>query len=100
MRIGAASVVMRDLRRSVAAKRELSRKAKLSVYRLISVPTLTYGHELWVVAERTKLRVQAAEICFLRREAGLSLRDRVRSSAIQEQLGAEPLLLRTQRSQI
>ena len=32
--------------------------------------------------------------------AGLSLRDRVRSSAIQEELGVEPLLLRAKRSQM
>jgi len=45
-RIGAASAVMRALYRSLVVKRELSRKAKLSIYRSIYVPTLTYGHEL------------------------------------------------------
>ncbi|TWW60624.1 R2 Retrovirus-related Pol polyprotein from type I retrotransposable element [Takifugu flavidus] len=75
-RIGAASTVMRTLHRSVVVKRELSRKAKLSIYRSIFVPTLTYGHELWVMTERTRSRVQAAEMSFLRRVAGLSLRDR------------------------
>uniref|UniRef100_A0A674P165 Reverse transcriptase domain-containing protein n=1 Tax=Takifugu rubripes TaxID=31033 RepID=A0A674P165_TAKRU len=81
-RIGAASTVMRTLHRS------------------IFVPTLTYGHELWVMTERTRSRVQAAEMSFLRRVAGLSLRDRVRSSAIREELGVEPLLLRVERSQM
>ncbi|TWW55861.1 hypothetical protein D4764_09G0009110 [Takifugu flavidus] len=37
---------------------------------------------------------------FLRRVAGLSLRDRVRSSAILEELGVELLLLRVERSQM
>ncbi|TWW57297.1 hypothetical protein D4764_07G0000160 [Takifugu flavidus] len=37
---------------------------------------------------------------FLRRGAGLSLRDMVRSSAIREELGVEPLLLRVERSQM
>nr|XP_008274832.1 PREDICTED: homeodomain-interacting protein kinase 1-like [Stegastes partitus] len=32
---------------TVVVKRELSRKAKLSLYQSIFVPTLTYGHELW-----------------------------------------------------
>ncbi|TWW67330.1 hypothetical protein D4764_02G0003710 [Takifugu flavidus] len=81
-------------------KRELSRKAKLSIYQSIFVPTLTYGHELWVMTERTRSRVQAAEMSFLRRVAGLSLRDRARSSAIREELGIEPLLLRVERSQM
>jgi len=63
-------------------KKELSRKAKLSIYRSVYVPTLTYGHELWVVTERMRLRIQATKMSFLRRVAGLSLRDRVRSSAL------------------
>ncbi|TWW78306.1 hypothetical protein D4764_11G0004270 [Takifugu flavidus] len=99
-RIGAASAVMQTLHQSVVVKRELSRKAKLSIYRSIFVPTLTYGHELWVMTERTRSRVQAAEMSFLRRVARLSLRDRVRSSAIREELGVESLLLRVERSQI
>ncbi|KAI3376749.1 hypothetical protein L3Q82_000352 [Scortum barcoo] len=37
---------------------------------------LTYGHELWVMTERTRSRIQAAEMSFLRRVAGRSLRDR------------------------
>jgi len=61
-RIGAASAVIRALYRSILmkrelsrkAKRELSRKAKLSIYWSIYVPTLTYGHKLWVVTERTR----------------------------------------------
>ncbi|TWW57306.1 hypothetical protein D4764_07G0000250 [Takifugu flavidus] len=93
--IGAASTVMRTLHWSVVVKRELSRKAKVSIYRSIFVPTLTYGHELWVMAERTRSRVQATEMSFLRRVARLSLRDRVRSLDIREGLGVEPLLLHT-----
>ncbi|KAJ8011838.1 hypothetical protein DPEC_G00062440 [Dallia pectoralis] len=37
---------------------------------------------------------------FLRKVAGLSLRDRVRSSIIREELGVEPLLLCIERSQL
>jgi len=51
-RIGAASAVMWGLYWSVLVKRELSWKMKLSIYRSIYIPTLTYGHELWVVTER------------------------------------------------
>ncbi|TWW70927.1 hypothetical protein D4764_17G0004100 [Takifugu flavidus] len=62
-RIRAVSAVMRVLNQSVVVKKELSRKAKLSIYRV----------------------------------AGLSLRDRVRSSDIQEGLGVKPLLLHIER---
>ncbi|XP_071059967.1 anamorsin isoform X1 [Pseudochaenichthys georgianus] len=99
-RIGAAGAVLQSLYRTVVTKRELSQKAKLSVYRAIFVPTLTYGHEGWVMTERTRSRIQAAEMGFLRRVAGVSLRDKVRSSDIRERLGVEPLLLRVERSQL
>ena len=42
---------MRTLKWIVAVKRELSQKEKLSIYRSIYVPTLTYCHELWVVRD-------------------------------------------------
>ncbi|XP_061537112.1 uncharacterized protein LOC133404806 [Phycodurus eques] len=99
-RIGAASAAMRTSYRSVVVKKELGRKAKLSIYRSISVPPLTGGHELRVVTQRTRSRIPAAEMSFLRRVSGLSLRDPVRSSVIREDLRVEPLLLRIERSQM
>ncbi|TWW63115.1 hypothetical protein D4764_03G0001230 [Takifugu flavidus] len=99
-RIGAASAVIRILHQSVVMKRELSQKAKLSICQSIFVPILTKGHEVWVMTERTRSQGQAAEISFFCRVAGLFLRDRVRSSAIWEELGVEPLLLRVERSQM
>ena len=78
--IGAAAAVMRSLYRSVIVKRELSRKAGQAIYWSIYVPTPNYGHELWVMTERIRSRIRAAEISFLCRVAGRSLRDRVRSS--------------------
>ncbi|KAK3507209.1 hypothetical protein QTP70_010211 [Hemibagrus guttatus] len=95
-RIGAAAAVMRSMYWSVVVKKELSWKVKLSIY----VPTLTYGHELWVMTERVRSRIQAAEMSFLRRVAGRSLRDRVRSSVTRQGLGVEPLLLHIERGQL
>ncbi|KAK5866700.1 hypothetical protein PBY51_020869 [Eleginops maclovinus] len=46
-RIEIAGAVLQSLYRTVVTKRELSQKAKLSVYQAIFVPTLTYGHEGW-----------------------------------------------------
>ena len=45
IRIGKASAVMRQLHRSVVLKRELCTKVKLSIFRSVYVPILTYGHE-------------------------------------------------------
>ncbi|KAK3550678.1 hypothetical protein QTP70_002404 [Hemibagrus guttatus] len=99
--IGAVAAVMQSMYWSVVVKKELSQKAKLSIYQSIYVPTLTYGHELWVMTERIRSRIQSAEMSFLRRVAGRSpLRDRVRSSVTQEELGVEPLLLHMERGQL
>ncbi|KAI3353778.1 hypothetical protein L3Q82_005006 [Scortum barcoo] len=76
-RIGAASAVMllmRSVYRTVVVKKELSRKAKLSRFTGQSTfPTLTYGHELWVMTERTRSWIQAAEMSFLRLQGGWAL---------------------------
>ena len=90
---------MRALHRPVVVK-ELSQKAKLSIYQSIYIPTLTYVQELWVVTERTRSQIQAVEMGFLRRMSGLSLRDRVRSLFNREGLRVELLLLRIERSQM
>ena len=79
-RIGTSSTVMRALLRFVVEKRELSQKAKLSIYWSIFVPTLTYGHEIWVVSKRMRSWIQVAEMGFFRMVARCSLRNKVRSS--------------------
>ncbi|TWW64247.1 hypothetical protein D4764_03G0012550 [Takifugu flavidus] len=67
---------------------------------LFTSEVLTYGHQRWVMTESTRSRIQVAEMSFLHRVAGLSLRDRVRSLDIREGLGVEPLLLHIERSQL
>lgn len=52
-----------------------------------------YGHELLVMSERMRSWVQAAEMRFLCRVAGLSHRDRVRSLVIWGKIRVESLLL-------
>ena len=99
-RIGKASAVMRALHYSVVMKRELSKKAKLSVFRSIFVPILTYGHESWIMTDRIRSQVQASEMRFLRRIERLTLFDKVRSSEIRQSLNVEPVLLRIERSQL
>ena len=91
---------MRALHCSVVMKRELSKKAKLSIFEAIFVPILTYGHESWVMTERMRSQVQASEMRFLRRIEGVTLFNKIRSSEIRKSLNIEPLLLRIERSQL
>ena len=44
-RIGKANAFLRELYCSVVTKRELSETSKLSVFKLVFVPILTFGHE-------------------------------------------------------
>ena len=91
---------MRALHYSVVMKRELLKKAKLSIFLAVFVPILTYGHESWVMTERMRSRVQASEMSFLRKIEGVTLFNKVRSSEIRKSLNIEPLLFRIERSQL
>ena len=68
-RIGKASSVMRALHNSVVIKRELSKKAKLSIF---CPHILTYGLEFWVMTESVRLQVQAFEMRFIQKIEGIT----------------------------
>ena len=73
IRIGNPSAVMRALNYSVVMKRELSKKAKLSIFKTVFVPILTYGHKPWIITERVRSQVQASEMRFLRKIEGVTV---------------------------
>ena len=85
---------MRALHYSVVIKRELSKKAKLSIFKAVFAPILTNGHESWVMAERVRSQVQASEMRFLRRVEGVTLFNKILNPEIRKSLNIEPLLLR------
>ena len=51
------SALMAPLYRTMIVKRELSQKAKLSIYQSIYILTLIFDHERWVVTERAILQI-------------------------------------------
>ena len=57
-RIGKVNAVLRELYRSVVAKRELSNTTTLSAFKSVFVPILTYGRESWVMTERILTQMQ------------------------------------------
>jgi len=91
---------MRPLQYSVVMKRELSKKAKLSVFKTVFVSILTYSHESWVIKERIRMQVQASEMRILQRIEGVTLFNKVHSSETRKFLNIEPLLFRIERSQL
>ena len=48
-RITKASAIIRQLHRSMVLKREFCTKAKLSIFRSVYVPILTYDHDCWIM---------------------------------------------------
>jgi len=51
-RVVEANPFLREFHRSVVTKRELSNTAKLSVFKSVFVPILTYGREFWAMTEK------------------------------------------------
>jgi len=75
-RIGKANAVLRELYCSVVTKQELSKTARLSVFISVIVPILTCDHEFYVMTERIQSKEQTAEMGYLRRVLGVTLRDK------------------------
>ena len=48
--------------KKVYESRKISREARVSVFKAVAVPTLTYGCKSWVLKESKKSRLQAAEM--------------------------------------
>ena len=98
-RINLASAVMRELGK-MAGNAWLSMEAQVTIYNSLFKSVLTYGHESWILTERIRSRVQAAEMRFLRRIVGVSRIDQIRNSRIREAIAIESLLLQVERSQL
>ena len=75
----------------------MSRSAKMLVYKAMIEPTLSYGAESWVLKEKEKQRVQAAEMRVLRKIAGVRRIDHVRNDDIKTQLGHEGIVEQVRR---
>ena len=100
-RIGKASAVMQALYYSVVVRRELSKKAKLSIFKTVCVPIFTYDHEYWLMTKRVRSQVQPSEMRFLQRiEIVMVQCNTVCSSEIRKSTNIEPLFLRIERSQL
>lgn len=55
----ADGLVLRILYQSVVVKRDLTIRAKVSVYWLIYIRTLNYGQDLWIETKRMRLQIDA-----------------------------------------
>ena len=68
----------------------------MTVYNAVVVPTLVYGCETWVLKDRDKTRLQAAEMKVLS-VVGVTRSECVRNEAIRERLKQEAMVAQVKR---
>ena len=67
---------------------------RIKVYNTLAIPMLTYGSEVWALRKTDKKRIEAAEMRFMRRTAGVTLRDKIHSEDIRSMLGVTSVVKR------
>ena len=81
-------------------EREIPQKVKVTIYKTVLRPILTYGCEAWVLIKRLRSKIQAAEMRVLRLILGITLRDRIRNEVVREKLEVESILDFIERCQL
>jgi len=71
-----------------------------SIFKSVFVTILACSREYLVMANRVLFHAQAADMGYLRRVHGVTLRDKVHNCEIREVLNVEARLLRIERSQL
>lgn len=80
------------MRQTFIRKKEISQKTKMTVFRTIYRPILTYGSETWVLTKKNKSRLQAIEMKYLRGVKGITRRDKARNIDVREELQVESII--------
>jgi hypothetical protein len=52
----------------------------------VTVPTLTYGSEIWTITRKQEAKIETAEMKFLRSTAGHARKGQIRNTKIREEL--------------
>lgn len=65
-------------KKNVQPKREKHKKTALEHFSLRAAPTWLYGSETWTLTSNEERRIKNAEMRFLRRILGVSLREQIR----------------------
>src|SRR6266550_2781532 len=71
---------------------KVQKETRMKVYNTLAVPMITYGCEVWALKKTDKRRITAAEMKFMRRTAGVTLRDRIKSETITSNLGVTQIM--------
>jgi hypothetical protein len=66
--------------------KKLRTDTQIKFYKAVARPTLLYGSETWVTAEREKTGLEGAEMCFVTSVKGYTGLEKLRSEIITKEL--------------
>jgi hypothetical protein len=81
-------------------ERNIPTQVRVHIFNAILKPILLYGCETWVLTERLKSKVQAAEMRVLRLIVGVTRRDRLTNNRIREILKLKPIVEQVEQAQL
>lgn len=76
-----------SMKHALIKKREVSRATKMTIFKTIFRPVLTFGCESWTVTKRIESKLEATEMKYLRGTLGVTRLDRRRNEDIRQELG-------------
>uniref|UniRef100_A0A0N4Y8C1 Reverse transcriptase domain-containing protein n=1 Tax=Nippostrongylus brasiliensis TaxID=27835 RepID=A0A0N4Y8C1_NIPBR len=83
-RIGVATAAFESLSWCLWRKPNVSTQIKMRIYRVLVLPILLYGSEVWTLLQRDELRLETFQMKCLRRILGVTLRDRLRNEFVRK----------------
>jgi len=78
--------IPRNMRHYQETLEESRTETQMKVHKIVARPSLRYGSETWVATHRDMIRLEAAEMRFLRSVTGYARLDKIRSEVIREEL--------------
>ncbi|KAI5754287.1 hypothetical protein M8J77_007444 [Diaphorina citri] len=99
-RVANATKCFHSLRRGFINKQEVGKQTKVTVFKTVYRPTLTYSAESWTLTSKHKSRLQATEMKYLRRVEGKTRKDRIRNTSIRSSLNIDPMQTFIQEAQL
>uniref|UniRef100_A0A1Y1MCV0 Reverse transcriptase domain-containing protein n=1 Tax=Photinus pyralis TaxID=7054 RepID=A0A1Y1MCV0_PHOPY len=90
-RIQKAARMYYALNKNFISKKEVSRKTKMMVYKVIFRPILTYGSESWTLGRKEQGKIQTIDMKYLRRVKGITRRDHIRNEDVRKELQVQPI---------